>query len=85
MYQCIDPDPYEDNFLARRVTAETIDSNALYLRDTEITTFSDVDELIASFNSALYFRHHSRDLVHENGIYLLRESKTNSLVLYAGF
>ncbi len=67
LYQCIDPDPYEDNFLARRVTAETIDSNALYLRDTEITTFSDVDELIASFNSALYFRHHSRDLVHENG------------------
>ena len=33
LYQCIDPDPYEDNFLARRVTAETIDSNSLYLRD----------------------------------------------------
>ena len=72
LYQYIDPDLYEDNFLANKVSLITNNTRSLYVKDTEFDSYLNIDELIAKHNNTLYSGHRYRDLVHENGHLFVR-------------
>lgn len=72
LYQYIDPDLYEDNFLANKVSLITNNTRSLYVKDSEFDTHLNIDELITKHNNTLYGGHRYRDLVHEDGCLFVR-------------
>ncbi len=66
LYRCIDPEPYQDNILARSVSERAIANKSLYLKDSDFSSFESIDELVGLFNRNLYYKHRSRSLVHDS-------------------
>lgn len=63
LFGCIEPEGRDHEFLARFLNENMNANSSLYTRQTEIVDkFSDVDNLIKTFNSKLYEKHRGRSI-----------------------
>ena len=74
---CINPEPYEDNMLARAIREKEEECRAVYIAESDFGSFSNVDTLAMRFNSRLYCAHQGREIKHEMGQCFIRESEDN--------
>lgn len=74
---CIDPEPYEDNMLARTIREKEEERRAVYIAESDFESFPDIDALATHFNSRLYYRHQGREIRHEMGQCFIREAEDN--------
>ncbi len=74
---CIKPEAYEDNMLARVIRKKEEECRMVYIAESDLNAFADVDALVAQFNSRLYCKHQGREIKHEMGQYFIRESEDN--------
>lgn len=81
---CINPEPYEDNMLARAIREKEEKCRAVYIDETDFDSFLEVDALAKKFNSRLYPTHQGREIRHETGQCFIRESEDNLVSILKG-
>lgn len=59
--------------LARRVKRNVEDRGLLYTPESELTDLGDVDQLIATYNGKIYYKHTGRKLVKDKGHVFIRD------------
>ena len=72
---CINPDGYEDNFLARAVGEKENNGNCVFIDQIELEPFHEADNLTDTYNRRLYSGHTGRKLVHEMGQFFFKEAE----------
>lgn len=74
---CINPEPYEDNMLVRVIREKEEENRAVYISESDLASFPEVDVLVKQFNSILFRKHQGREIKHETGQCFIRESEDN--------
>lgn len=77
LIQCINPAYYEDNLLARYIKESEEETGSIFIRDSDLSSFQDIDNLINKHNEALYYKHSDRKLAHEMGHCFIQSAESD--------
>ena len=77
LLESINPEPHEDNMLARAIREKEEEYRAVYIAESDFESFSDMDALATHFNSRLYSTHRDREIRHEMGQCFIKGSEDN--------
>lgn len=67
LISCIDASTYEDNLLVRAVKEAEEDTGGIFISESELASFKDLDNLAEKYNRGLYYKHQDRKLIHDMG------------------
>lgn len=71
LFECISPDNREHEFLARTIRNNTEQNGILFTPSSDLERFKDIDALINTYNSHLYYKHANRRIeVYKEHLYI---------------
>lgn len=70
--ECLDNSNRQHELLARRVRNNIESHGVLYTPIDDLTSFQNIDDLIATYNRNLYYTHADRHLIHDKGHVFIR-------------
>lgn len=83
VFECIDSNNRKDELLARYIRQNTEQNGVLYTNKKDLKNFGDIDTLVKTYNSKLYYRHRPDREIHElnNHLYISEDqTKTLSII-----
>lgn len=81
LVESLDHSNREHELLARRVRNNIESHGMLYTPTDELTSFENVDALIATYNNKLHSKHGARQLIHDKGHVFIREYEDGTVAI----
>lgn len=78
LLDCINPSERKHEMFARLIINNTEINGQLFTAVRDFTSFDDIEMLIATYNSSLYYKHEGRKLVLEKGHVYIKEYKDDT-------
>ena len=79
LFMCLDSTNRDDELLARYLKMKAEVEGKLYTKLSELSDFSDIDDLVKKYNKKLYSNHQNRELIIEHKYIYIKEYEEDSV------
>lgn len=81
LLMCIDPVQYESDLFAHAVKEREENLGKIFISEKDFSSLDNIDELIQTYNHALYCRHKNRQLLHEMNQFFFKEAEDHLILI----